>query len=245
MYQGIESQNFRLGQIAGIQIQVHWMLPVFWLFQLNDYLPLQTTLGLERRILLLWWAQGIVILFGSILLHELGHAFAARRVGGDCDRVVLWPLGGLAFCRTPNFWHAKLIVSAGGPAVNLVLAAIAYMGTALVPDGTGVPFGPTWVFHQILPELLRCNLVLLIFNLFPLYPLDGGSIFLNGVWGLLESRRVYIPYQRAVVATVWAARVSGVGGILYGLQTGSTLIVLVLAWCWYTTEQLLREERGF
>ena len=236
MYQGIESHGFPVGQIAGIRIQVHWMLPVFWLFRLNSFLPLQK-LGWDRQILLLWWAQGLVVLFGSILLHELGHAFAARRVGGSCDEVVLWPLGGLALCHAPNHWRTQLIVAGGGPAVNVILAAIAYAGMTIVPGGAETPSTPLWVFSQFLPDLWYWNVVLLVFNLVPLYPLDGGRIFFNGVWGLLESRHVSGAYGRALRATIIAARVSGVGGILFGLRTGNALLVLMFAFFWYTTEQ--------
>jgi len=121
---------------------------------------------------------------------------------------------------------------------------IGYAGTTVVSSGAGLPLGPAWVLHQILPDLLRWNVVLLVLNLVPLYPLDGGRIFLNATWGILQSRGVFEAYGRAVRAAVWAARVSGVGGILYGLQTGNTLLLLMFAWFWYTAEQLQR-DRGF
>src|SRR5207244_5592755 len=64
------------------------------------------------------------LLFFSVLLHEFGHCFAARSVNGDAQEVLLWPLGGLANVEVPHTPRANLIVAAGGPAVNLVLALL-------------------------------------------------------------------------------------------------------------------------
>ena len=242
MFQGQDSQGFPVGEIAGIRIQVHWILPVFWLFRLNDYLAWAAH-GWDRKVLLLWWIQGIVVLFGSILLHELGHSFAARRVGGFSNEIVLWPLGGLAYCQVPDHWRPKLVVAAAGPAVTLVLAVVGYVGMKLLSGGADAPAAPTTpaaVFAEILPDLCRWNTFMLVFNLVPLFPLDGGRIFLNGAWGFLQWRNTFAARGRAVHATVWAARVAGLAGILYGLQTERMIVVLIFGWGWYTTEQLRR-----
>src|SRR5439155_7967343 len=73
------------------------------------------------------WVDAAVIvgsLFFSILLHEFGHSFAARAVGGDSNEVLLWPLGGLANCEVPHTPRANLLVAAAGPVVNFVLALL-------------------------------------------------------------------------------------------------------------------------
>ena len=65
------------------------------------------------------------LLFLSILLHEFGHCFAARSVDGDATEMLLWPLGGLAYCDVPHTPRANLITALGGPAVNLALCVLA------------------------------------------------------------------------------------------------------------------------
>src|SRR5207302_6013254 len=63
----------------------------------------------------------LTLTFVSVLFHELGHCYAARMVDGDARDIMLWPLGGLAFCEVPNTPRANFITAAGGPAVNLLL----------------------------------------------------------------------------------------------------------------------------
>ena len=71
------------------------------------------------------WLVMCGLLFLSILLHEFGHCFAARSVDGDATEVLLWPLGGLAYCDVPHTPRANLITALGGPAVNLGLCVMA------------------------------------------------------------------------------------------------------------------------
>src|SRR5689334_12981017 len=98
--------SFPLGRMFGIDIRVHIMLPLVMLGLLlravtKDNVPL-----LEAVVLLL-------LVFISILLHEFGHCFAARSVDGDASEVLLWPLGGLAFCDLPHTPRAHLITAMG------------------------------------------------------------------------------------------------------------------------------------
>ena len=104
----------------GIQVKVH----IFFLI---------ITLGLFLRQVSekgspVWWVDiflfTIVVLFGIILLHEFGHCFAARHVGGDAKEILIWPLGGLAFVDAPHNWRANFIVAAGGPAVNVLICLV-------------------------------------------------------------------------------------------------------------------------
>ena len=73
----------------------------------------------------------IVILFGIILVHEFGHCFAARFVGGEAREILIWPLGGLAFVEVPHAPKPSFIVAAGGPAVNVVICLVCTLGLAL------------------------------------------------------------------------------------------------------------------
>src|SRR5947208_2220924 len=102
--------SFPLGRMFGINIRVHVMLPLVMLA-----LILRAT-G-KDNVPLIDAATLMALMFVSILLHEFGHCFAARAVDGDANDILLWPLGGLAYCDLPHTPKAHLICTLGGPAV--------------------------------------------------------------------------------------------------------------------------------
>jgi Zn-dependent protease len=116
-----------------------------------------------------------LVLFLIVLLHEFGHALACRQVGGRANQIVLWPLGGVAYVDPPPRPGATLWSLAAGPLVNV----------ALVPDlvdacgsEPGRRRGATRcpMSYQLLRSVLFIDVVLLVFNMLPIYPLDGGQI---------------------------------------------------------------------
>jgi Zn-dependent protease len=127
--------SFPLGRLLGISIRVHVMLPLVLLG-----LILQVTTEKGSTVTILDAAVVMLLIFVSVLLHEFGHCFAARSVDGDANEVLLWPLGGLAFCDVPHTPRAHLITALGGPAVNLVLCFVA--GGALAFAGLVPPLNP-------------------------------------------------------------------------------------------------------
>src|SRR5262245_4800933 len=124
--------SFPLGRMFGIRINVHVILPIL-LFGLI----LRVTVGEKATVTLpeALIMAGLLVL--STLLHEFGHCFAARSVDGDASEVLLWPLGGLAYCDVPHTPRANLITALGGPAVDLVLCLAA--GGALLFAGLVPP----------------------------------------------------------------------------------------------------------
>src|SRR4051812_16297254 len=114
----------------GIQVKVH----IFFFV---------VTLGLFWRQLMLpqydrvWWLDmfllSIVVLFGSVLLHEFGHCFGARYAGGEAREILIWPLGGLAMVEVPHRWKALFVMVAAGPAVNVLICLTCAL--ALVSGG--------------------------------------------------------------------------------------------------------------
>src|SRR5207248_2026466 len=127
-----------------------------------------------------WNVAEYLALFTVVLLHEFGHAFACRSVGGRADQIVLWPLGGVAFVQPPPRPGAVLWSIAAGPLVNVLLLP----ATLALRLGGGV-LG--WA--QSSPDLFQfaevvfgINLLLLLFNLIPIYPLDGGQIVQALLW---------------------------------------------------------------
>jgi Zn-dependent protease len=134
------------------------------------------------------------IIFLIVLLHEFGHCFAARWVGGEANDILMHPLGGLAFAQPPRRWLPTFITVAGGPAVNLVICVVC--GALLWLRIGWVPWNPftfappeghevtaTWwnvVWYAF--WIYQVSLQLFIFNLMPIYPLDGGQMLQALLW---------------------------------------------------------------
>lgn len=134
-----------------------------------------------------WWSAIAFLLFCFVLLHELGHALAARNRGVVAERIVLFPLGGGAFLpEQPKQVWAEVFVYFAGPLANILLAVIAFVVLLNRPDGNLlIAFylklsGNLVVFpgltDQLLGITLAVNLLLAVGNLLPAYPLDGGRI---------------------------------------------------------------------
>ena len=129
----------------------------------------------------LFGALGVVLLFGCVTLHELGHSLVARRFGATVREIVLLPIGGLArMSREPSRPLHELLISLAGPFVNLVIA-FGLAGVLNARVGAQLANEAYWLTEMeklgpnaLLFWLLAGNLVLAIFNLLPAFPMDGG-----------------------------------------------------------------------
>jgi Zn-dependent protease len=164
--------SFRLFRVGGITVSVHWT----WL--LVAAFELQYRAG--AYALQFWNVAEYLALFAIVLLHEFGHALACRSVGGRADHIVLWPLGGVAFVAPPPRPGAWLWSIAAGPLVNVVLRPIT-IGALYLAGNAGMAEGNSDVYHFV-GAVADMNLVLLLFNLLPVYPLDGGQILQALLW---------------------------------------------------------------
>jgi Zn-dependent protease len=169
--------SFRLFRFAGVDVFIHWS----WF--LAAYFLIST-----RHVQ--YSAQALVVLeyicgFAIVLLHELGHVFACRSVGGVASRVLLWPLGGLAFVTTPPRPAANLWTVMAGPLVNVFLAPILYGLMSATAPATYDPRLPLPDSFRFVQAVFQFNLVMLIFNLLPFFPLDGGQILHSLLWFLV------------------------------------------------------------
>ncbi|HED53271.1 MAG TPA: hypothetical protein ENJ00_03610, partial [Phycisphaerales bacterium] len=227
----------------GISVRIHVIFVAIILVKMILSIP-ENTLGPG------FVALALIALFVLVLLHEYGHCFACRRVGGEADEILLWPLGGLASCLPPNRWQAHLVTVVGGPAVNLLLVPV--LGGAVLAMGGSwdlVVFNPfdfgsagsealaggygfwfVWSLHAT-------NAVLLGFNvLVPMYPLDGGRILHAVLWG----RRGKLAADRISVAV---GLVSAVLLGTVGLLTGETLIFGIAIFGGFVCYQEQRRQR--
>src|SRR6185437_8268802 len=130
-----------------------------------------------------WNALEYVSLFAIVLLHEFGHALACRQVGGSANHIVLWPLGGVAYVNPPPQPGAVLWSIAAGPLVNVLLVPVT-VGLWIVSAALG--WGGVYPdLAQFIEAITKLNLILLFFNMLPVYPLDGGQILQSLLWFLM------------------------------------------------------------
>lgn len=141
-------------------------------------------------------ALGLLILLISVLLHELGHCWAAIRVGGQVDQVVIWPLGGLASPHVPHDPQLELLTALAGPVVNAILmmliAPLLLVGGQDVL-GLFVPLSPHALtegpgLFVVLKLAFWINWLLVLVNLLPLFPFDGGRVLRALLWSQFDYR---------------------------------------------------------
>jgi Zn-dependent protease len=171
--------SFPLFRVAGIQVYLHWS----WL--LVAYVEIGNRVN--RYQSMTWNVIEYLALFGIVLLHEFGHALACRQVGGQANRIMLWPLGGVAFVQPPPRPGAVLWSIAAGPLVNVFLLPVT-VGAFLLASRAGLQNEYRDFVHFLL-SIAVINLGLLVFNLLPIYPLDGGQILQALLWFVIGRAR--------------------------------------------------------
>lgn len=163
-------------RLAGIDVFLHWTWFIVAVYEINGRGRSYTSP--------VWNAIEYVTLFGIVLLHEFGHSLACRQVGGQADRIVLWPLGGVAYVAPPQRPGATLWSIAAGPLVNVALFPL-ITAAVLLSESMRLPGD----FQHYVRTIWFINTFLLIFNLLPIYPLDGGQILRSLLWFALGRAR--------------------------------------------------------
>lgn len=216
------SWSFPIGRLFGIQLRIHLLFVAYIVVEL-------VKAGRYGTGVLRYVAIYLGLLFGSVLLHELGHCFAARRVGGRAESIILWPLGGLARVDVPRTWWANFWTSFGGPVVNVAIACVCY--GVLAWRGQRIDLDPMqklsldWVTN-----LALLNEWLFLFNILPIFPLDGGGMAQALLW-----RRM--GYASGTLVTIRVSKVALVLMGLYGLWHDETILILLALYCYYAVEQ--------
>ena len=205
--------TIRLFQIFGITVFLHWSWFLVAIYEIDRPAHYSSVI---------WSVLEYVALFGIVLLHEFGHALACRSVGGTADQIVLWPLGGVAYVNPPQRPGPTLWSIAAGPLVNLALIPV--LGALVIVSSlsTGAAFGPD--FSLLVRELNILNLVLLVFNVLPIYPLDGGKILRSLLWFFLGRARSLM-----VTVIVGFIGVAGLGVLAVLGQSGWLAFLVVFA----------------
>ncbi|MDF1861440.1 MAG: site-2 protease family protein [Verrucomicrobiales bacterium] len=195
--------SLQLGTVSGIPIRIHWSFSLLLLWAL--FLHSSATGSFAGTMLGMLF---VLMVFGCVILHELGHSLTAQRFGIQTRSITLSPLGGLAALeKSPKDWKEELWITAAGPAVNAVIAGLLLpfvLLTASAETFAAVPFSS---FSNFLAMLFFANVMLVLFNLLPAFPMDGGRLlraFLTPSLGRLRSTRV-------------ASRIGQVIAVLLGL----------------------------
>ncbi|NOX58124.1 MAG: hypothetical protein GXP29_04610, partial [Planctomycetes bacterium] len=230
--------SFRIGQLFGISIRLHIIFVFGALYLFADaFRKADESLGTSG----VFDALGsIVILFAIVLLHEFGHCWGARKSGGEADEVLLWPLGGLASVRPPHTPSAHMLTTVSGPMVNVIICTVAATVLVLLGGWGAVPWNPLHTFVPIdlnidfndafqrwLRMVFGLSYVILLFNLMPVYPFDGGRILHAYLW----------PKKGFVKATLTATFIGMIGAIVLGI-TGifsETMMMIMIAVFGYIT----------
>ena len=164
--------SFHLFRFAGVDVFLHWSWFLVAVFEIN------ARAGKYSSIV--WNVLEYLALFLIVMLHEYGHALACRQVGGRANQIVLWPLGGVAYVDPPPRPGATLWSIVAGPLVNVGLLPILLILVVLSRSLGWAQTMPN--VHVLLFAVLVINLGLLLFNLLPIYPLDGGQIVRSLLW---------------------------------------------------------------
>ncbi len=207
------SWSIPIGTVRGTVIRLHltFLLFLLWI-AVAHYSAGGPQAALEGVLF-------ISLLFLCVLLHEFGHITAARRYGVQTPDVILLPIGGVARLeRIPEEPAQELVVALAGPAVNVVIAALLYLALGgFVPEG-GLEIDNPGV--GLLERLLAANLFLVVFNLIPAFPMDGGRVL-----------RAFLAYRfgyargTQIAATVGQALAFAFG--LWGLVGGNPMLVFI------------------
>lgn len=162
----------RLFRFAGIDVFLHWSWFIVAVIMINYRREAYSSLP--------WNVLEYLSLFVIVLLHEFGHSLACRQVGGKADQIILWPLGGVAYVAPPQRPGATLWSIAAGPLVNVVLFPLLSI-LLWVGESRELAVAMPNV-HNLLQAVWLINGLLLLFNLLPVYPLDGGQILRSLLW---------------------------------------------------------------
>lgn len=216
--------SWRAGTIFGIAVYIHWTFVILlgWIaighFQ-EDGTFVQFLVGI----------LSIAVLFGVVLLHELGHSLMARRFGIQTKDITLLPIGGLARLeRMPDKPRQEFLVAIAGPAVNVVLAVAAFVvlavtrGHGLLPDEVGFETDPIEQFYAV-------NVYLVLFNMLPAFPMDGGRV----LRAILAS---WLPYAQATRIAASIGQAMALLFVFAGVMTGNFMLLFIALFVWLGAE---------
>jgi Zn-dependent protease len=217
--------SLKIGRIAGIDVYMHltFLLLLAWI-GVTYYLPRQS---LDDA---LWGVVFILTVFAVVVLHELGHALAARYYGVETRDITLLPIGGVArLARIPEEPVQELVIAVAGPLVNVVIAAALFAGIMATGGFSFAP--PQQLTHDDMfvgtfaERLFIVNVWLVLFNMIPAFPMDGGRV-------LRAVLAMFMDHPEATNAAAWVGQ-----GIAFlfgaaGLFGGHPMLLFIALFVW-------------
>ncbi|HIK92680.1 MAG TPA: hypothetical protein EYG03_11955, partial [Planctomycetes bacterium] len=165
------SKSIRIGTAAGIPVFLHWtflLIPAYII--LSGLATGSPVFGMIADLTF------VTAIFACVVLHELGHALAARRFGVRTRDIILMPIGGVARLeKMPKHPREELIVAIAGPAVNVIIASVLLAITVPLIGVDGL-MTPTSLGTSLVGKVIAVNLAMIVFNMLPAFPLDGGRV---------------------------------------------------------------------
>lgn len=217
--------TIKFGSVSGIDLFVHWtfLIMLAGIFGFYVYQGLTVVAALA--------GVGLVLsVFACVVLHELGHAFMARKYGIPTVDIIMYPIGGVArLARMPREPKQEFMIAIAGPAVNLAIAGVLFvlgsvLGATLSAASSLQPQA------NIISMLMWINLSLVAFNMIPAFPMDGGRVLRAALASQME-------YRNAThIASLIGQGLAFVFGI-YGLFNGMWTLPLVAAFVFMAARQ--------
>jgi Zn-dependent protease len=233
------SGSVPLFTLFGVRVRAHATLFIFALGTVLFYWRGDYPIQVRAMTMAMWVAV--------VLLHEFAHCLVARRLGGQADDVLLWPLGGLTEPEPPHRAMATFLTAAAGPMLNIILCAGSALGVYYLTPAAAhagrilVMFNP---LHPPVPEfqyhlswsnaafycwwLFFINYKLLLLNLLPILPLDGGQILQTCLWTMVGHFRSVL-----MATTIGMAGSVIVGLIALASQQASWFLAAAMVICFY------------
>lgn len=231
------TSSLKIGNFAGIRVQIHW---TFWLLFLFIAFLVFSKDGDFTD--LFWHSLFIIGLFLCVVLHEFGHALTARKYGIPTRSITLLPIGGLASLKKiPDHPKQEFFVAIAGPAVNVVIAILlafvvsaetfTSMDAGMLQEELSMIDAGNFLFY-----MLTANIALVLFNLIPAFPMDGGRIFR----ALLSMKMGRI---KATQIAASLGKLFALAFFLYGLFYGIILsIIAVFIWFGAHSENIMIQQ---
>src|SRR3712207_1592354 len=229
--------SFKIGRLFGIDLKVHWTF--FLLLAFFAFVSYQRSGSLTNALIT---ALVIVALFVCVVLHEYGHSLVAQRLGIEIQDITLLPIGGVARLKSlPTRPMDEVKIAIAGPLVNVVLAPI-FFGVALLLgssplDAANILQGGNSL-GQIFAYLGLINVALVVFNMIPAFPMDGGRV----LRGLLATR---LGPVRATDISSAIGQFFAFAFFLIGLLSGNFLLALVAVFIFFGAggeQQMVRQR---
>jgi Zn-dependent protease len=217
--------SLRVATVKGIGIFTHWtfLVMLVGLFAFYLYQGLSVVAAFTGVAL-------ITTVFGCVVLHELGHAFMARHYGIPTLDITMYPIGGVArLTRMPSKPKEEFMIAIAGPAVNVAIAGVLYVVNEIIGANISM-YEAMNTQANVLGMLMWINLGLVVFNMMPAFPMDGGRVFRAALATQMD-------YRTATHIASLAGQAIAVVFAIYGIVSGMWTLPFVAIFVFIAARQ--------